>query len=99
MQFWLSFLPIIIYLLLIILLVVGIVLGIKAVTTMTKVEKMVDGVNEKVSSLKFFFDIIDFASDKIALIADNFVGVIANIFSKKIFKKKNKEEKGNEENE
>ncbi len=99
MEFWLSFLPIIIYILLIVLLVVGIIIGIKTVGTLTKVEKMVDDVNEKVSSLKFFFDIIDFASDKIALFADNFVGVIANLFSKKFFKKKNKNKEGTEEDE
>ena len=99
MQFWLSFLPIIIYILLIVFLVVGIILGIKTVATITKVEKMVDEVNEKVSSLKFFFDMIDFASDKIAAMADSFVGVIANLFSKRIFKKKNKSEEGTDNNE
>jgi len=51
MDFWLSFLPIIIYILLIILLVIGIILGIKSISTIKKVEKVVDDVNEKVESL------------------------------------------------
>ena len=45
MDFWLSFLPIIIYVLLIILLIIGIILGIKSIITINKVEKVVDDVN------------------------------------------------------
>ena len=66
MEFWLTFLPLVIYILLIILLVVGIVLGIKTIITMTKVEKVVDNVNEKVESLNSVFNLIDFTTDKIA---------------------------------
>ena len=39
MEFWLSFLPIVIYLLLIALLTIGIILGIKTIITMNKLEK------------------------------------------------------------
>ena len=48
MEFLLQFLPIVIYFLLIIILVIGIVLGIKSIITITKVEKVVDDVNDKV---------------------------------------------------
>ena len=40
MEFWLSFLPIVIYLLLIALLTIGIILGIKTIITMNKLEKV-----------------------------------------------------------
>ena len=69
-----TFLPIIIYFLLIIMLVVGIVLGIKAINTMNKVEQVVDDVNKKVESLNGFFHIIDFTTDKIVSITP--VGLI-----------------------
>ena len=45
MEFWLTFLPLVIYILLIILLTIGIILGIKTIITMNKVEKVVDNVN------------------------------------------------------
>ena len=45
MEFWLSFLPIIIYLLLIVVLVVLIILGIQSINAMKKVNKVVDDVN------------------------------------------------------
>ena len=58
MDFWLSFLPVIIYILLIILLIVGIILGIKSIITVNKVEKVVDDVSEKVESLNGLFQIV-----------------------------------------
>ena len=65
MDFWLSFFPIIIYILLIIILIIGIILGIKSIITINKVEKVVDDVNEKVESLNGVFQIIDFTTDKL----------------------------------
>ena len=88
MEFWLTFLPIVIYILLIILLVVGIVLGIKTIITMNKVEKVVDNVNEKVESLNSIFNIIDFTTDKIALFTDKVVDIASSIFGKLLFRKK-----------
>ena len=93
MEFWLSFLPLVIYILLIILLVVGIILGIKTIITMNKVEKVVDNVNEKVESLNSVFNLIDFTTDKIAAFTDRLVEVAGSIFSKLLFKNKNKKRK------
>ena len=98
MEFFSSFLPIIIYILLIVLLIVAIIIGVKSIGTLSKVDKMVDDVNEKVQSLNFFFNIIDFASDKIAGLTDTVVGAISGLFTRKFFKRKNKEE-GNDEDE
>jgi uncharacterized protein YoxC len=58
-------LPIIIYILLIGLLIIGIIIGIKLIITMNKVEKIVDDVDKKVQSLNGFFNAINFATDKI----------------------------------
>lgn len=98
MDFWLSFLPIIIYILLIILLIVGIILGIKSIITINKVEKVVDDVNEKVESLNGLFQIVDFTADKLVSITDKVVdGVSA--FVSKLFLKKKKNKKEEEEDE
>jgi len=91
-EFWLNFLPIMIYLLLIALLTIGIILGIKTIITMEKIEKVVDNVNEKVESLNSIFSIIDFTTDKIASFTDKVVEVAGNLFSKVLFRKKRKDE-------
>ncbi len=93
MDFWLSFLPIVIYVLLIILLIIGIILGIKSIITINKVEKVVDDVNEKVESLNGLFQIVDFTADKLVSITDKVVDGVSTLASKLFFrKKKNKEE-------
>lgn len=98
MDFWLSFLPIIIYVLLIILLIIGIILGIKSIITINKVEKVVDDVNEKVESLNGLFQIVDFTTDKLVSITDKVIDGVSSLASRLFFKKKkNKEE--DEENE
>ena len=100
MQFWLDFLPLIIYILLIIILLVGIILGIRLIMTLNKVEKFVDDVKDKVETLNGFFHIIDYTTDKIALATDKVVDAIAGFVSKIIFnKKKNKKLEKDEENE
>ena len=93
MEFWLSFLPLVIYILLIILLIVCIILGIKTIITMNKVEKVVDNVNEKVESLNSVFNLIDFTTDKIAAFTDRLVEVAGSVFSKLLFRNKNKKRK------
>ncbi len=90
MDFWLSFLPIIIYILLIILLVIGIILGIKSIITVNKVEKVVDDVNEKVESLRGLFQIVDFTTDKLVTMTDKIVEGVSMVAQKLFFHKKNK---------
>jgi uncharacterized protein YoxC len=99
MDFWLSFLPIIIYILLIIILIIGIILGIKSIITINKVEKVVDDVNEKVESLNGIFRIVDFTTDKLVTLTDRVVDGVSGFASKLFFRKKvnkNKEENVNE---
>ena len=92
MEFWQAFLPLVIDMLLIILLVVGIVLGIKTIITMNKVEKVVDSVNEKVESLNSIFSFIDWTTDRISSFTDRIVDTVSGVFGKLFLRsKKNKE--------
>ncbi len=93
-------LPIILYLLGSILLGILIVLGIKLINVMNKMEKVVDDINTKVSSLNGVFSIIDATTDKLALLSDRMVDSISLII-RKLFakKKKNNKEKENNDDE
>ena len=99
MEFWLAFLPIIIYILLIIILIIGIILGIKSIITINKVEKVVDDVNEKVESLNGLFQIVDFTTDKLVTITDRIVDGVSSLASKIFFRKKVKKIRKDEEDE
>lgn len=93
-------LPIILYILGSILLGILIVLGIKLINVMKKMEKVVDDINTKVSSLNGVFSIIDATTDRLALLSDRMVDGISLII-RKLFAKKNKKskEKENDDNE
>lgn len=99
MYFLQALLPIIIYFLLIILLVISIILGVKAIKAIGKVEHVVDDVNKKVESLNGFFSIIDFTTDKIVSLSDRLVDLISLAFSKLFGRKKKNEMPENEEME
>lgn len=93
MEFMASFLPIVIYLLLIVLLVVGIILGIKIIITIDKVNYVLDNVKEKLNVLDGVFAIIKTVNNKFNYITDKLSDTIMNIINKlPIFKKKNSEE-------
>lgn len=77
-----------------ILLIVLIILGIKLIITMTKIETVVDDINVKVDKLNGLFNIIDYTTDKLALVSDKMVDGVSYILKKVFFKKnKKKEEK------
>lgn len=88
MEYLQVILPIIIYFLLIAILIIGIILGVKFIKTITKIEKVVDDVNDKVESLNGFFHIIDFTTDKIVAITDMIVDKIS-LFISKLFSSNN----------
>ena len=91
------YLPIIIYILLIVFLSVAIVLTFKLINTLTKVDKVVDSVSDKVESLNGIFKIIDIVSDSVTGITDKVVECVM-LFIKKFFHKKEKIE-GEDKNE
>ena len=87
-------LPIVLYILGSILLVVLIILGIKLIVTMNKIENVVDDINTKLKSLNGLFSIVDATTDRLALLSDRFVDIVSSVI-KKIFGRK--EEKKNNE--
>lgn len=87
-------LPVILYLLGSILLVVLIILGIKLIVTMNKIEDVVDDINTKVKSLNGLFSIIDVTTDKLAMISDRVVDFVSSVI-RRLFK--GKEDKDNNE--
>lgn len=87
-------LPVIIYLLLIVLLIVAIILGIKLIGTMNKVDALVDDVTAKVKTLDKVFELVDFATERMSMITDVAVSFITSGFKKIFggFKKTEKED-------
>lgn len=86
-----EFLQIMLYLLGSILLVILIILGIKLINVMNKMERVVDDINTKVSSLNGVFSIIDATTDKLSLLSDRMVDGISSLI-RKLFARKNKKE-------
>ena len=84
-------LQVFLYLLGSILLVVLIVLGIKLIITMNKIEKVVDDINVKVNSLNGLFSVIDFTTDKISLLSDKMIDGVTSLF-RRLFRKRKDEE-------
>ena len=80
-------LTIVLYVLGSILLVVLIILGIKLIITMNKIEDVVDDINAKVKSLNGLFSVIDFTTDKLAMLSDRVVDTITSLI-KRVFKRK-----------
>jgi len=85
-------LPIFIYILLIALIVVGIILGIKLIITIDKVNFIVDDISEKVSSLDNLFKVVSGVSDKFSLISSKLTDTILGLISKIGSKKRKKED-------
>lgn len=93
MEFWLEYLPVVIYFLLIVLLIVSIILGIKLINTTTKVEKIIDSINDKIDAINPIFHVIDFATDRIAGLSDS----VVDFFTRFLGKLLNRKEKIDEE--
>lgn len=89
-------LSVILYVLGSILLVVLIILGIKMIKTMNKIDIVVNDINAKMGSLNGFFSMIDFTTDKLALISDRFVDAVSSLI-RKLFKRDKKEEEESED--
>lgn len=82
---------IILYEALIVFVIVLIVLGIKLIKTLKKVDIMVDDVNKKLEKLDSTFDIIDGTSDFAVSIGNKLAAIISSILN--VFKK---DKKGND---
>ena len=87
-------LPIVIYVLLIILITVAIIIGIKLIFTLQKVDALVDDVTDKVKTLDRVFELVDTVNDKIAIVGDTVIGLVSGGI-RRLFKirKQNKKKK------
>ena len=99
LEFLNSFLPIVIYALLIALIILLIIISSKAIKTMNKVDSIVDDVDDKVQSLNDFFYVVDSATDKIALMSDRVIDIVTGVIHKITSVRKRKSRKREEENE
>ena len=81
-----------------ILLVVLIVLGVKLIITINKIDTIVDDINGKIGKLNGVFQIIDLTTDKLALVSDKLIDGLSFIIRKIFVRGKNngKEESENE---
>lgn len=96
MLFLQSFLPIVIYILLIVLIIIFIIIGIKLLNTMTKVEKIVNDVNDKIERVTPLFNILTYASDRVVGVVDKGFEFIDKLISKFLNKNKTIEMEDNE---
>ena len=85
-------LPIIIYILLIGLITIGIIIGVKLIITMNKIERVVDNVEDKVNSLNGLFNIINATTSKMSGIYQKVYDFIGNMVDKVIGLKKRKDD-------
>lgn len=83
-------LPVILYILGAILLSALIVLTVKLIITMNKIEKVVDNITVKVQTLDTLFDMIGLVTGKFTSITDKVVDTVA-LLIEKIFKRKEEE--------
>ena len=98
MEYLNKMLPIIIYFLLIVLLVVAIIVGIKLIFTITKVDELIDDVTEKLSSFDRLFNVINFTTDRFGVISETVISFITSKL-KKLMKPKRKTKREEEEYE
>ena len=96
MDFVNVFLPMTLYICGIILLIVLIVLGIKFIGVLDKVDRVVDNIEDKVNSLNTAFSLIDKTTDSIVGIGNTVLGAVNGLVSRFIRKKIYEEEDENE---
>lgn len=82
-------LTMIIYALLIVLITVAIIIGIRIIVTLHKVDDLLDDIQGKVHSLDRVFEIVDTFNDKMSMVGDAVIGFISGGI-KRIFKDKKK---------
>ena len=80
-------LPIVLYILGTILLITLIVLTVKLIITMNKIDKIVDNITVKVKTLDGAFEVISLVTGKFTSLTDRIVDIIS-LFIDKLFKRK-----------
>lgn len=95
MEELMQILPVTLYMLAIVLVIVLIVLGIRLIQTLDRVNMVVDDIERKSKSLNGLFNVIDVVTDSLSLLSDTVVesitSGISRLFQRKKKKKKEKE--------
>lgn len=82
-----TFLVMMLYVLGVILLTFSIILVVKLISTVNRINLMIDDVNNKIAKLDKAFNIVDIITDNLAMISDRLVdgvsGLIRKLFHKK----------------
>jgi len=86
------YLPICIYVLLIILLIICIVLGVRVINAMDKVDALLDNIKNKVNTLNGFFNVIDFTTDKISQFSDKLTDLASGLIKRIMGRRNRKDE-------
>ncbi len=92
-----SFFTMILFVLGSILLVILIILGIKLINTVTKVDKILDQLDTRLQNFDKMFGVVDVVTDSMALVSDKIVDGIMFAIKKVFNKNKGKEEMINEQ--
>ena len=92
MEFVNVFLPVLIYSLLSVLIVVLIVLGIRLLETVNRVNKLLDDVEKKMDSMNGLFNVMDFVTTKATVLTDTIASTIMGAVSNLVKKRKQKKE-------
>ena len=91
-------LQIVIYVLLIILIAVAIVIGIKLIGTINRVDALIDDVNAKVKTLDKVFEVIDMFNNKMSELGDTVIGFVSGGI-RRLFKNRKKDNYDEDEEE
>lgn len=92
MEFVNVFLPVLVYSLLSVLIVVLIVLGIRLLETVNRVNKLLDDVEKKMDSMNGLFNVMDFVTTKATVLTDTIASTIIGAVSNLVKKRKQKKE-------
>lgn len=98
MEAILEYFPFVLYLLASILLVILIILGIKLIKTVNQTNAILEDAYNKTKSLNGLFHAIDSITDTLSSVSDSIVGGLTSVIGK-VFHKKNKKVKENDEDE
>lgn len=90
---------IIIYALLIVFLIIAIIIGIKLLFTINKIDELLNDVSNKIKSLDKVFEIVDFATDRMSMVTEVAISFLTTGFKKLFGSNKKKKKKTKEEEE
>lgn len=89
---------IVVYVALIVFIISLIVLAIKLIGTLNRADRLIENITRKAESLDGVFDMIDYTSSKFGALGETIVGFLTG-FVKKIFNKRSKKEREEEDYE